>query len=246
MSTNNSINFPNLTVKSTPTTSDLLEISDQAAGGIPKQSPISGFPALNVQQITQYSAALNDKFSCSMPGQIGSTQSDSLTQVMGVILNSNIVFVPFFLSTAWTTTNLNIVIKTGLAASTATLGIYGSTLSSAGVTYANFPIGAPLGVGSVSTATSNSFATASVAAALSANTLYWAAIQLSSAVTVAIAVGNLNFGLYSYTTANIGSTSFVTNVLTYANTYSVGSLPTLTQSGLAVTIAPYCPIIAGT
>lgn len=41
---NNSINFPNLTVKSSPTTSDGVLIYDAAANNIPKQATLSSLP----------------------------------------------------------------------------------------------------------------------------------------------------------------------------------------------------------
>ena len=62
----NSINFPEWNAKSTPTTSDILMLSDQAASGALKQSPVSGFPALNAQQVTQYSTSGLGEFSCSI------------------------------------------------------------------------------------------------------------------------------------------------------------------------------------
>lgn len=242
MATNNNVNFPNLTAKGTPTTSDIMELSDVAASGIPKQAPIGNFPALNAQQITQFNPSGFAYFSCQLPGMFNDTQSDSIAQSLAISLNVNVLLVPFYLSTNWTTASLSIVVKTGLAASTATLGFYAATPADGGA-YANWPTGAPLAVGSIATATSNAIATASVATTLSANTLYFAAIQLSSSTTLTIAVGKYNFAS-TVVTANSGS-AITPNFLTYANSYSAGSLPTLTQSSLAMDGNLYGPIING-
>lgn len=49
----NSLNFPNLTVKASPTGSDSVLISDAAAGGIPKQALISTLPASASLSVTE-------------------------------------------------------------------------------------------------------------------------------------------------------------------------------------------------
>ena len=119
------------------------------------------------------------------------------------------VFVPFYVSTSYTTTALYTIVKTGVAASTVTMGIYAATPGNSG-TFSNFPTGSALAVGSVATTANNSIVNVSIVTTLSANTLYWAAIQASTSTTLALCIGLLNFGIFSYTTANGGSTSFVT------------------------------------
>lgn len=244
MATNNNTNFPHLTSKATPTTSDILFLSDQADSGKFKQSTVGSFPALNAQQVTQYNPSGFGLFSCQMPGMLNDVQSDSITQSMGTILNGSVFLVPFYLSTAWTVTALYLIVKTGLAASTATMGIYASTPASGG-THANKPVGSALVAGSVATTASNSIVNISFSQALSANTLYFAALQLSSSTTLAIAVGGINFGSAVVTGVNGGITAHLGSILTYSSAYSAGTLPTLTQTSIANTALNYCPIMAG-
>lgn len=95
----NSLNFPNLTVKSTPTSSDILLIADAAASNIPKQctigslpfAPVSGASIVNVTASTQALAKDTVYFvnytggQCvlTLPAAAGSTQGDFIWVIGG-------------------------------------------------------------------------------------------------------------------------------------------------------------------
>lgn len=241
MATNNNSNFANLTVKSTPTTSDLLILSDQAANGVEKQSAISNFPAINAQQITQFNTAVGATFPATLPGLLGSLQSSSLTQTMGVLLNSNVVFIPFYVSIPWSLSSMTAIVSVGLAASTITMGVYASTPASGG-TFANLPVGSPLAAGSAASATSNALCTPTVSTSLSANTLYYAAIQISSAVTISIQVSKMCFGCNTINSASSGAT-MATSLYSIGHVYSAGTLPAITQASISSSVVSYCPTI---
>lgn len=169
---------------------------------------------------------------CTLPGMFGSTVSDNITQ--SINYNQALFLMPFFLNTALTTSNIGTLVKVVLAASTATLGIYASNASMQ-------PNGAALGAVSVDTSSLSNTQSA-LAVSLSANTLYWAALQLSSNATLAVATPILNvfpgapggsFGLTSYNPANYS----------YAHTYAAGSLPSITPGSLTAGGVLYGPLI---
>lgn len=169
---------------------------------------------------------------CTMPGMFGDTQSDNLTQTLD--FNSSAILMPFYTETAVTTVAMGIAVSVGLAASTATVGLYGSN--------SDFkPTGAPLAAGSVSTATNGRKEVATVVN-LTAYTLYWAAVQLSSAITQSIRV--TKFAVYpgNYM-GTLGSGGAVPGYYNYIGAYSAGTLPTITTASVNAVGSGYGPII---
>lgn len=95
----NSLNFPNLTSKATPTTSDIIMIADAAASDIPKQitigslpfAPLSGSAVVNVTASTQQLAKDTIYFvnytggQCvlTLPTAVNSAQGDLIYVVGG-------------------------------------------------------------------------------------------------------------------------------------------------------------------
>lgn len=239
MTTNNNCNMPHLTVKSSPGSSDRIPLVDQAASNTLKQVNISDLPTVNGQQMSQYGSGLLI-FTASLPGMYGTTQSNSITQGIQASLNSNVHLFPFYVPVTFSVTKLYVPIVTGLAASTVTMGIYAATASGA---FVNCPVGVPLTAGSVATTSSSTLVFATVSATLNANTLYYAAIQASSAVTQSIGVVILNL-------AQTGSMNLVGGVpeagyFIYANAYSAGTLPTITSGSLVRANSLYSPLIGG-
>lgn len=235
MTTNNSINFANVTTKSTPTTSDLIPISDQAASGALKLSPYSGFPAPTTL-ITTDNFSTVGSFCASLPGTFSETQSDTQTQSPGQF-NTRFWIVPFYVGIPWTATKIQTIVKTGVAASTITMAIYAS------VSISGEPTGAPLTQGSVATTTSNTLVTATISTSLSAYTLYWAAIQASTATTLALSLGLINVGAPNVLT-QVGSLGiWLMNSFSYTNTYSAGALPTINPANAVGNSINYMPIM---
>ena len=240
MTSNNSANIANLPNKSAPTASDIVLLSDQAAAGIAKQATIGSLP-FNSSQLTIENQLRIGEFSMSMPGMFGGSLSNTQSQSLASTFTSNVIFVPFYLSRAWSTIGINICVTASAALSTCTAGFYASSTSG---TFNNFPTGAPLAVASANTTTA-AIQSVIVSASLLANTLYWAALQLSTATTLSIQIGQLNIDHPNIITQVAASNLWTANILTYTHTYSAGSLPTLTQSSIAVTPSNYLPIMVG-
>jgi len=100
----NSINFPNLTVKGTPTTSDIMPLADAAAGNIPKQATVgslpflqlaggtmTGFLTLNADPVNalhavtkQYADAIAAGFDVKTPAYAGTTANLNATYLNGI------------------------------------------------------------------------------------------------------------------------------------------------------------------
>jgi hypothetical protein len=173
----------------------------------------------------------------ALPGQLGVTQSTTLTQTQGVLLNSNVVTFPFFAPNNGQITDATISASVGLAASTVTVGVYNDN------GYNSLPSGAAIRAVSISTATSGvKTGTFSTAIQLYANQYYWAAIQCSSAITLSLVNNIINTQLFP---SGGGFSNLMTpgmNLQTLANTYSAGTLPT--WSGAANSFQAYMPLIA--
>lgn len=234
MANNNSINFPNSTTKSTPTTSDILLLSDQAAGGVLKQAAFSTFPAPTSLLSTDNSATVAS-FCASLPGAFSVTQSDTFSQGFS-IQNTSISLVPFYLTTTWSATSIQTIVKTGFAGSTITMGIYASANGR--------PSGAALTAASVASTANNTLVSATISASLSANTLYWAALQASTSNTnLAITIGKYNFSapnLFLYSTS---TGVWTLSCAFYTNTYSAGTLPSITPASVSLVGFNYMPIM---
>lgn len=235
----NSLNFANLPTKSTPTTSDLVLLSDQAASGALKQATIGSLP-LSGGQLTIENQLRFNQFSPGIPGMFSGSLSNSQTQSLATLFANNVIFVPFYISQSWTTTSINICVTASAAASTCTAGFYASSTSG---TFNNMPTGAPLAAASANTTTAT-VQSIIVSASLVKNTLYWAALQLSTATTLSIQIGQLNIDHANIISQVAASALWTANILTYANVYSAGSLPTLTQSSIAITASNYLPILS--
>lgn len=235
---NNSTNLTQLASKAVPTSADLVMISDQAAGGIAKQATISSLP-ISPGQITTENIGSIGLFSPGIPGMFGSTASTSQTASVASIYSSNVIFIPFYVSQAVTAAHVRFGVAVGVAASSVTVGFYNSTV---GGTFNNFPTGAPISAASVTTTVSATFVNASITAALSKNLLYWMAMQASTATVLSLAVAQLNIDKANIITQVAASALWTANILTYANAYSAGTLPTLTQSSIAITPCNYLPI----
>lgn len=221
MTSNNAINYANQTSKASPTASDLIILSDQANSGKLAQSPFGNLPAPGSLITTDNSATLAS-FCASIPGTLSTTQSDTQTIGYAGILTSYVSFVPFFVGVPWTATKIQCIVKTGVAASTLTMGVYNSVNGS--------PSGAAITAASVASTANNTLVSATISASLTANTLYWAAIQGSS-TSLAITMGLQNASapnLFVYASST-GTWSMYSNI--FANTYSAGTLPTVTPHG---------------
>lgn len=231
MSNNNAINFPNQTTKTTPTTSDVILISDQADSGKLKKATFGSFPAPTSLISTDNSTTVASFCAC-MPGALSATQSDSAAQ--GLAQSILIIFCPFYVGTPWSATQMQTIVKTGFAGSTVTMGIYGSVNGQ--------PSGAVLTAGSATSTSNNTLITATVSASLSANTLYWAALQASATNSnLALTLGKLNVSAPNMFTYSSSTGVWTMQVCYMLNTYSAGTLPTV--SGLTITPFNYLPII---
>lgn len=238
MAVNNSINFAHVATKSAPTASDIIFLSDQAAGGANKQATIGSIPFASGQITTENKSAIGIA-TLGIPGMYSATESNSQTQSKASLFNTSVIFIPFYLSQSWAVGAMRFMVVTGAGSSTVTCGIYASSTSG---TFNNYPTGSALTVGSVATTSSNSYPNCTLSAAtLSANTLYWGAFQASTATTLSLSVTQLNIDHSNIISQVAASSSWTTNILTYTNTYSVGTLPTLTQSSIAITASNYLP-----
>lgn len=239
MAQNNSSNLTQLATKSVPTTSDLVSISDAAAGGIPKQATIGSIP-FSPGQITTENLALISIVSTGIPGMFANAQSTTQTQSMASQLNTNVLFVPFYVSRSYTVTGGKFLTTVGVAASTVTMGIYAATV---GGTFNNFPTGAALTAGSVATTASATYSAVTLSTTLTPNVLYWAAMQASTATTLSLGVVQLNISNPNIITQIAATGTWTANVLSYANSYSAGTLPTITQSSLVISARNYLPFM---
>lgn len=228
----NSLDFPTLTVKSAPTNSDIILISDQAAGGIPKQSLIQNLPP----QPNQVGPGYDELSICTLPGMLGALTSDNLTT--GLDMNSQILFMPFYVKRPLTTADFYIHVHTGLAASTATLGVWNSTAANN-----DYPSGNALSVVQYDTS-ANDRKVQALAVSLSPNIVYWAGLQVSSAITLAINLIQQNFSGGGIGYQDAGVNTFYPLILSYTNTYSAGTMPSIVPASLTLTPATYVPFIA--
>jgi hypothetical protein len=171
---------------------------------------------------------------CCIPGAFSSTFSTNLAQTIN--MNTQIYFVPFYLQSNLTTTSIGTYIVTGLAASTVTLGIYAAQSNSTGL-----PNGAALGAVSMAS-TAQGAVSGALAVALVKNKLYYAAIQVSSNVTLAVQVALKNLHPGSYNTVTAG-TGYVPSTIAYTNAYSAGTLPSVTPGSVAGIQKQYEPVI---
>jgi hypothetical protein len=179
----------------------------------------------------------SNQFICSLPGSFGPSTSDNKTQTMD--MNANVWFVPFYFSTDFTMSNLRTFVVVGQAATTLTMGIYASTLQ--GFTY--FPNGAPLVVGSVASIASLTGVNIAASLSLSKNVIYFAAIQLSSNVTLATQVNNLNLSAGHYASVDGAKGGLIPNGTFVTSAYSAGTLPTVAPIDLNGSSLKYDPII---
>ena len=168
---------------------------------------------------------------CVLPGLFGPGTSNNITQ--SIDFNTNVNFIPFYVSAGITTTLFEVMVTTALAASTCTVGIYASVSGQ--------PSGAALGAVSIATtATGNQ--SGSLAIALTANTLYWAAVQCSSGVTQALLVSQLN-NYPGSPGGGFGATSYTPSIYQYSSVYSAGTLPTVISASLSGAGTGYGPMI---
>lgn len=230
----NALNFPNLTTKSTPTTSDILLISDQAAGGALKQATFGSFPGPTSLITTDNSPTIASFCAC-MPGMASNIQSSTDLQGYSV-QNTYVGLVPFYVGVPWTATKLQIIVKLGFAASTITMGIYNSVNGQAS--------GAPITAGSVASATSNTLVSATISASLSANTLYWAAFQGSATNSnLGVTLAQMNCSSPAIFTYSSSTGTWTQTIAIYPFTYSVGTLPTITPASIINTSFNYIPLM---
>lgn len=180
--------------------------------------------------------AISANIYAALPGVLGVTQSTTLTQTQGTLLNSNVVCFPFILPTNAILNSASINVSVGLAASTVTVGVYGDN------GYESLPSGAALAAVSIATATTGvKLANFSSTVPMYAGQFYWAAIQCSSAVTLSLVNNIMNTALWN---AGGGYSNLMTpgmNLSTLAHAYSAGTLPT--WSGSASSFQAYLPLI---
>ena len=170
---------------------------------------------------------------CALPGVMGGTLSDNITQTMD--LNSQILFMPFYVTKDYTTTGFKINVETGLAASTATLGVWAANSN-------YLASGAPLGSVQYNTATTGEKSQALVIS-FTANVIYWVGIQLSSAVTQSIVVCSQNFAGGSPANEFLGGSSYKPSCFNLTNTYTAGVMPTINPASLDAVGYGYAPFI---
>lgn len=184
---------------------------------------------------TPPSSLIVNNIICATPGTFSTTYSTNLIQSLN--FNAAFFVMPFFVTTNLITTTINTYCVVGLAASTITMGIYKSLT----VVDNSFPTGVAIAAGSAASTVQGAISV-SMAVTLNQNTLYWAAIQLSSAITLSSQVGlqNLNAGNYSYVLAGTGLSPAV---VSYTNTYSAGTLPTINQGNRVIVSNSYAPIL---
>lgn len=170
-------------------------------------------------------------FVAVLPGILTPTMSDTITQGNGALFNSNVIAWPFVPNTNGFIVTARIEAAVGLAASTVTVGIYeddGSGLR---------PSGNDLGAVSLNTATSGvKLSTFGSPIPLLANRTYWAAIQCSSDITLALT--NIQLSSWDVPNNQASPTASLT-VQALANAYSAGNLPV--WSGTATDLIGYLP-----
>lgn len=234
MSVNDNINFPNLGAKSTPTLLDSIPISDVAAAGALKLATFGSFP-IPTSTINLDNFSLTGSVIAALPGAMSSIQSDSQTVALGAFINSNFFCVPFFVGESWAATFMDIIVKTGLAASTVTMGIYASSNG--------LPTGAALTVGSVATTANNTLVSVGISTTLSPYTIYWAALQASSAATLALTFSQLNVSAPNILVYASSTGAWTCNGIAYSRAYSAGTLPTINPVNLVGASINFCPLI---
>lgn len=234
MTTNNAVNFANLATKTTPTLSDGIPISDQAAAGLPKDSLLNTFPPTTIILGIDNKTTTASVAAC-LPGSISVTQSDTQTVAINISINTGFWAIPFYVTESWAATRMDTIVKTGVAASTVTMGIYASALG--------LPTGAALTAASIATTASNTLVSATISVTLSPYVLYFAAIQASTSTTLALMAGLLNVGAPNILTYASSTGTWTNNGLGYTNTYSAGSLPTINPANLFGTSVNYVPLM---
>lgn len=169
---------------------------------------------------------------CCLPGCF--TQNNSTNLILGLNFNTSVWFVPFMASNLYTMTALKTYVVTGAAASTITLGVYGIGLS-------GLPSGAPLVVGQAASTAQGTISIA-VSLPLNPNTVYWAAIQVSTNTLLATQATqvNINNSLGNYISVGVG---LVSGALSYTNAYSAGTLPTVSPVSVNITQVTGMPVI---
>lgn len=233
MGTNNSLNFPNLTAKTTPVIADIPLISDSAASSALKQTTIETLPDLPISMCL-YNSVSGYRIAAA-PGFYTSTTSNSIAQ--SLTLNTNIHLIPFCVNTAITTAFMGTFVITGVAGSGATVGIYDTVGRPA---IAPFPAN-PIAVTTLVTTNTNVVQNASLIANLKPKTLYWAAIQTSTVTTLSLQAVRINTSCNGSIGigAGIGATA---QVLLYPNSYSAGNLPVI-NAGSLIGGGNYAPVL---
>lgn len=198
------------------------------------QTPIStatlSYPPTNAAQkaiFTNYRIA-------GVPGLFSSaTLSDSQTDNLDGELATKVIFVPYFAFQAVSFQQIRLFVVTGVAASSVTAGYYASDAN-------GLPTGAALAVGTATTTSSASqVVIGSLTINLSANTLYWFAVQASTSTTLAISTAPL--GLAPGYDIAAPAATISQRWIGQTNTYSAGVLPTigtLVQTGVFVSSLP--------
>lgn len=176
----------------------------------------------------------------ALPGLFTNTTSNSQTASVASTLNTKVLFIPFMVGDNMLVSQIQVGIVTGAAASTITAGIYAGTTSG---TYKNFPGGAPLAVGQGNSTTSGSTLAITLGSSIQLEEakLYYIGIQCSTATTLSIATCKTSFGTATFLLA--GSGTWTQLHFTYTNTYSAGSLPTLTNTSIGATQLTDLPLL---
>lgn len=182
----------------------------------------------------------------ALPGYFGDTISDSQSQnatySTATNLAANTILMPFMFAKQRTGVHMKTDIKTGAGASTITMGIYASVSDSTNTHYLE-PTGAPLEAHSISTALSGTV-TVNITQVFAANILYWAAMQASTAATLAIYCGKIAISALGGWT-NAGSGQGGPWCLGLNNAYVAGTLPTIvpTDELIGNTLPTYAPVM---
>lgn len=228
----NPLNLFNLTVKGVPIGADIIPIGDSAVTGTPlKQTTVSD---LGIAVSPPISIGMNGHL-MALPGMFGGTVSNNLAQSLN--MNNEVVFMPFYVPFNLTTSAITTFVTVGAAASTVTMGIYNSSTS--GIF---FPNGAPLGAASVASTANTTLVSVSVSVPLTANLLYWAAIQVSTNTALSLNVNSLNLYSGAFFSSN-GTTGLVPGPLVFTHAYSAGTLPSVTPGGILSATPAYGPVM---
>lgn len=233
MGVNNSLNFPNLTTKTTPVTGDIGLIADSAASNVIKQATLGTFPGIPAGSFLAGGALI-----AAMPGALSITNSNTQTQSLASTLNSRVYLQPFCVNAAMTVGTVGCYVITGVAASTMTVGIYASN----GSLSAPQPTGNALGAVSIATTANNTYANGAVSIALSPKTIYWAAIQTSTATTLSLQCTQMNV-CCNIANAAVSGTGYQPLNITYTNSYSAGTLPNINPVSLNTVVNTYTPVM---